>query len=31
MMKAGDIQRGHALNANVVRAFHQMLMNAAKA
>jgi flagellar basal-body rod protein FlgB len=30
MIKAGDVQRGHALNVNVVRAFHQMLMNAAK-
>lgn len=30
MMKGGDVNRAHALNVNVVRAFHQMLMNAAK-
>jgi flagellar basal-body rod protein FlgB len=30
MMKAGDANRAHALNVNIVRAFHQMLMNAAK-
>jgi flagellar basal-body rod protein FlgB len=31
MMKAGDVNRASALNINIVRAFHQMLMNAAKA
>ncbi len=30
MMKAGDVNRAHALNVNVVRAFHQMLMNAVR-
>ena len=30
MMKAGDVNRAHALNVNVVRSFHQMLMNAVK-
>ena len=30
MMKGGDVNRAHALNVNVVRAFHQMLMNATK-
>lgn len=30
MMKAGDVNREHGLNVNVVRAFHQMLMNAVK-
>jgi flagellar basal-body rod protein FlgB len=30
MMKAGDVNRAHGLNVNVVRAFHQMLMNAVK-
>ena len=31
MMKAGEVNRAHALNVNVVRSFHQMLMNAVKA
>ena len=31
MMKAGDVNRASALNVNIVRAFHQMLMNAVKA
>lgn len=31
MMKAGDVNRAHALNVNIVRSFHQMLMNAVKA
>jgi flagellar basal-body rod protein FlgB len=31
MMKAGEVHRAHALNVNVVRSFHQMLMNSAKA
>ena len=30
MMKAGDVNRAHALNVNVTRAFHQMLINAVK-
>ena len=30
MMKAGDVNRAHSLNVNVVRSFHQMLMNAVK-
>ena len=30
MMKAGDVSRAHALNSNIVRAFHQMLMTAVK-
>ncbi len=30
MMKAGDVNRAHGLNVNVVRSFHQMLMNAVK-
>jgi flagellar basal-body rod protein FlgB len=30
MMKAGDVGRASSLNVNIVRAFHQMLMNAAK-
>ena len=30
MMKAGDVNRAHSLNTNIVRAFHQMLMNAVK-
>jgi flagellar basal-body rod protein FlgB len=30
MMKAGDVTRAHSLNTNVVRSFHQMLMNAVK-
>ena len=31
MMKAGEVNRAHALNVNVVRSFQQMLMNAVKA
>jgi flagellar basal-body rod protein FlgB len=31
MMKAGDVNRAHALNVNIVRSFHQMLINAVKA
>jgi flagellar basal-body rod protein FlgB len=31
MMKAGEVNRAHALNVNIVRSFHQMLMNAVKA
>ena len=31
MMKAGEVNRAHALNVNIVRGFHQMLMNAVKA
>lgn len=31
MMKASDVSRAHSLNVNVVRAFHQMLINAVKA
>ena len=30
MMKAGDVNRAHALNVNITRSFHQMLMNAVK-
>ncbi len=30
-MKASDVTRAHSLNVNVVRAFHQMLINAVKA
>lgn len=30
MTRTGDVQRAHALNVNVVRAFHQMMMNAVK-
>ena len=30
MMKAGDINRAHSLNVNIVHSFHQMLMNAVK-
>jgi flagellar basal-body rod protein FlgB len=30
MMKAGEVTRAHSLNTNVVRSFHQMLMNAVK-
>lgn len=30
MIKAGDIGRAHSLNVNILRSFHQMLMNAAK-
>jgi flagellar basal-body rod protein FlgB len=30
MMKAGDVNRAHALNVNIVRSFHQMLINAVK-
>lgn len=30
MMKAGDVNRADALNINIVRSFHQMLMNAVK-
>lgn len=30
MMKAGDIGRAHSLNVNILRSFHQMLMNAVK-
>ncbi len=30
MMKAGDVNRSHALNVNIVRSFQQMLMNAVK-
>jgi flagellar basal-body rod protein FlgB len=31
MMKAGEVNRAHALNVNIVRSFHQMLINAVKA
>ena len=30
MMKAGEVTRAHSLNTNVVRSFHQMMMNAVK-
>jgi flagellar basal-body rod protein FlgB len=30
MMKGGEVNRAHALNLNVVRSFHQMLMSAVK-
>ena len=30
MMKAGEVNRAHSLNVNIVRSFHQMLMNAVK-
>ena len=30
MMKAGEVNRAHSLNTNIVRSFHQMLMNAVK-
>ncbi len=30
MMKAGDVNRAHSLNVNIVRSFHQMLMSAVK-
>ncbi len=31
MTKAGDVSNAHSLNANIVRAFHQMLMSVVKA
>ncbi len=30
MIKAGDVTQAHALNLNIVRSFHQMLMNVVK-
>lgn len=31
MLKAGEVHSAHSLDTNIVRSFHQMLMNAVKA